>query len=311
MAMGFHGLGPQRMRIRRQRMLLLTGGSVTFALLVIGLLLVYSSNTVQAGEQKSGDSIDSDSPFGTITLVAPNTRVPKGTKLTREYLKEIHWPRDQVPEGALRQVAELEGMFATASLPANQPVVRTNVAVSPPSYGISELLPAGHRAVTIEVDEITGIEGWATAGAHVDVLLTYMDQEEGVHRTRVAVEDAIVLSYGRNANRSNDRNDDDLESKRVASTVTLAVPLEDSLKIQTATATGKITLALRNGTDISTKGQKDFGANDWDKSKAPEKPNAKKEVPKGFVKFYDPAGKEKEFVLDQNDQWFKSQDDEG
>ncbi len=306
MAMGFHGLGPNRTRIRRQKILLIGVGSVAFALLVITGLLVYSSNTVQAREAGSSEPNDA---FGTVVLVAPISRVPKGTKLTREYVKEIQWPRDQVPEGALRGFAEAEGMFAASVLPPNQPILRTSVAVTLPAFGISELLPPGHRAVTIEVDEITGIEGWATAGAHVDVLVTYLDQEEGVHRTRVAVEDAIVLSYGRNANRAKSGNDDDLEANKIAQTVTLAVPLEDSLKIQTATAIGKINLALRNSNDITSKGDKAFSANDWDNTKPAPKVQGK-EVPKGFIKFYDPEGKEKEFVLDQNEQWYKSQQDD-
>lgn len=308
MGVRFGGLGHNRSNaLRRERLLFFGGSTLMFALIVIGALLVYSNSVVQAREDVVVQpAAESEIAFGTVVLVAPTSRVPKGTKLTTAYLREIHWPRDQVPEGAVRNVQDVEGMYATAALPANQPVLRSSIAVNPPSFGIGELLPAGHRAVTIEVDAISGVEGWATPGAHVDVYLTYLDPKEGEHKTRVAVEDAVVLSYGGEAKKVDQY---DMEKTKVASTVTLAVPFEDSLKIQTAKAIGQITLALRGSNDLTSQGRTEFGANDWN-AKRPAAQPEKKFSSKGFATFTDKTGGAHQFVLGNDDRWWKSSGEE-
>jgi Flp pilus assembly protein CpaB len=304
MAVRFNGLGTRQVALQRRRMLVYGGGSLTFALLIVGALLVYSNTVVEAREEpRAGTPIDADSPFGTVKLVAPSTRIPKGSRITKSMLREVHWPRDQVPVGALRHLDDAEGMFSNDALPANQPITRTGLAVNAPSFGIGELLPPGHRAVTIKVDAISGIEGWARAGAHVDVFLTYIDQADGVHKTRIAVEDAVVLSYGGDPNKQAGPNDSQTASS-LATTVTLAVGLEDSLKIQTATAMGQITLALRNSTDTNVTAKREFSADDWDDSDS--KKQAGSRVAKGFARYTDNGGKDREFVLDQTDRWFHS-----
>lgn len=309
MGVRFSGLGHNRpSAFRRERLLFFGGSTLLFALIVIGALLVYSNTVVQAREDVVVEPAnDSEVTFGTVVLIAPTSRVPKGTKLTGAYLREVHWPRDQVPEGAVRSIQDVESMYANAALPANQPILRSSIAVNPPSFGIGELLPAGHRAVTIEVDAISGVEGWATPGAHVDVFLTYFDQKEGVHKTRVAVEDAVVLSYGGEAKKTDQF--DNLEKTTIASTVTLAVPFEDSLKIQTAKAIGQITLVLRGSNDLGSQGRGEFSAKDWDsRPSAPKTEN--KFVPKGHATFTDPTGTEQQFVLGNDDRWWKSAGEE-
>jgi len=299
-----HNLGHAPALIqRRERMIFVFGSTLMFALVVIAAILIYSNNSVQAKEDAPVEEVSiEENTFGTILLVAPTSRVPKGVKLTGAYLREIHWPRDQVPEGSARNMNDLIGMFTTAALPANQPVVRSVVSPNPPSYGIGELLPAGHRAITIEVDAITGVEGWATPGAHVDVFLTHRDADTGVFKTRVAVEDAVVLSYGGATKKMTKA---ERERTQIQSTVTLAVAFEDSLKIQTAKAIGKITLALRNSSDVASQGGGEFAADDWSGKK---KPTVKKNdfVSKGFAKYSDGSGGEHQFVLGNDERWWKS-----
>lgn len=309
MGVRFGGIGHDRAgAFRREHLLVFGGSTLMFAFLVTAALLLYSNSVVQAREDVVVEpASDSEIAFGTVVLVAPTSRVPKGTRLTSVHLREIHWPRDQVPEGAVRSFQDVDGIYVTAALPAHQPILRGNIATTPPSFGIGELLPAGHRAVSIEVDAISGVEGWATPGVHVDVYLTYFEKQEGVHKTRVAVEDAVVLSYGGEAKKTDQH---DVEKTTVASTVTLAVPFEDSLKIQTAKAMGEIALALRNSNDLGSQGRGEFGGNDWDSRKPAPKQDSKF-VPQGFATFTDTTGGEHQFFLGKDDRWWKSGNEGG
>ena len=300
MAVQFSRLGESSAVQRRQRLLMIGGGSIAFSLFVVVGLLAYSYTTVEAREDITASSpANSDAAFGTVILYAPVARISKGAKISEGSVREVHWPRDQVPAGAVRNREDIVGMFSTAALSANQPILRTSVAVNSPSFGIGELLPAGHRAVTVKVDAISGVEGWARAGAHVDVLLTYIDPVDGISKTRVAVEDAVVLSYGGNIDRKQDTLDGLSTGQTIAATVTLAMPLQDSLKTQTATAMGQITLALRNSNDINASADVEFAATDWDGPKPKEKEETG--VAKGFARYTDRRGNDQEFVLDESD----------
>ena len=304
MGVKFQGFGPNRAAfLRRERMLFWGGSTLMASLLIIGTILAVNYVSVDAVEQiKVDPAVDSEMAFGTVLLVAPTKRIPKGTKLNASYLREINWPRDQVPEGAVRSINDVDGMFASAILPENQPVLRSSVAPNPPSQGISDLLPAGHRAITVEVNAVSGIEGWATPGVHVDVFLTYLDPKEQSYKTRLAVENAVVLSYGGKAKKETEA---DIDRPDVKSTVTLAVPFEDSLKIQTATAMGKITLALRNKDDMRGNGTAEFGADDWEGPKAKPQPENKFLSP-GFASYTDHTGKQHEFVLGKDNKWWQN-----
>jgi len=306
MSVRFSGVGHTRSKsLRREQILFFGGSTLMFAMMLTGALLIYGSNVVQAREDMIvRPAAESEIAFGTVVLISPSTRVPRGTKITTAHLREIHWPRDQVPEGAVRNMHDVEGMFASAALSANQPVLRGNLAVNPPSFGLGELLPEGHRAVTIRVDAITGVEGWATPGAHVDVYLTYIDPKERVYKTRVAVEDAVVLSYGGGAKKVNQY---EIDKTKIESTVTLAVPFEDSLRIQTAKAIGHITLALRNSNDLLSQGRGEFSANDWD-GRVQTEAGRPAFVSRGFATFSDHYGGKQQFILGEDEKWWKSGD---
>jgi pilus assembly protein CpaB len=292
---------------QRERLFVIGGGTLLFALITVGLMIVYSNQTVQAGSPAVAQRpVSEETVFDSVVLVVPAENIPQGAKLSAASLREITWPRDGIPEGAVRDMKDAREMFAKASLAANQPIPRSALSASPLQQGISDLLPPGHRAVTIEVDATSGVEGWATAGAHVDVLLTYLDQSDNTTKTRVAVENAVVLSF--NGIATAPTSTENSGSIKSASTVTLAVSFDDSLKMQTARAMGRISLSLRNEVDGKSMGDRTFAANEWDKTQKKQGPT--RAVPKGFARFSDSKGNEKQFILRDDKKWWGSQDEE-
>ena len=304
MGVGFGAMsGPaRRASIQRQRLLFLGGSVFLFVVLVLGAVFLTQSQSVA----RSNVSVESQDEvtLGTVVLIAANSKIPKGTKITAANIREVHWPRDQVPEGAARTLEDVDNMFASATLPENQPILRSALSSTAPSLGIDHSLPPGHRAITINVTATTGVEGWATAGAHVDVLLTYLDPKDGVSKTIVVVENAVVLSFGGNA-KTPDRDDSSRGSPASEiSTATLDVQFTDSLKIQTALAMGRITLALRGKDDVTSPGgNAQFDASQFNQPKRVAPAILKKDKPKGFAKFTGPGGTEHEYTLGSDDRW--------
>ncbi len=293
-----------RAQLQRERMMYVGGGTFLMSLIALGALIFSGQGQVEARPDLKDNKEQLADVFGTVALVAPTAPVPQGTRLSQIALKELYWPRSEVPEGAIRDLDQAKEMYAKVSLAANQPILRSNLSSSPTIGGLSDLIPPGHRAVTIEVDATTGVEGWATPGAHVDVYLTYRDPEDSVDKTRVAVEDAVVLSFNGRTEKSTESSDTDSKRVAAASTVTLAVSAEDALKLQTAVAVGRVSLALRNGNDPRTAGPGIFAANEWEKKKK----EAAKFVSKGFAQMRDEKGNLREFQLGPDARWWENQD---
>ena len=298
----FGGQRPPKARIRPHHMIYLLSGTLMFSLITV-LLLLFGQRAVDANEEiRAADEmyVPASNSLANLVVIAPVAAVPQGTKLSNIEFREMFWPRNEVPEGAVRDMHVLRTMYAKVGLPANQPIVRGNLSVTPPVGGVAELIPPGHRAVTIEVDATAGVEGWATPGAHVDVLLTYFDDEDKLNKTRVAVEDAVVLSYNGKTKKASEL---DIGRAFSTSTVTLAVAATEALKIQTARAMGRISLILRNSQDPTSVGKGTFASNEWERTKTSKK--APKYKSKAFASYSNGTGEKREFMLGPDSRWWE------
>lgn len=316
---GFNDMAPKYNRlggpaghhaIRRKRIMFLGGSTLLFStILTLGLLVVQSQSVQAKQKEIQVEPLNEEVALGTVVLLAPTTKITKGTKLSANFIREVHWPRDQVPEGAARKLEDINGMFASATLVESQPILRSSLAPTAPSLGIDDLLTPGMRAVTIKVDATSGVEGWATPGAHVDVLLTFQDAKDGLNTTIVAVQNAVVLSYGGSA-KTEESDDMDRSASMNNSTATLAVSMQDSLKIQTAIAKGRITLALRSLQEVGPVANSSFKDTDWDQNARHQSNDKRQAVNNGYAKVPGKDGVSRQFVLDNSGKWQQDGSDE-
>jgi pilus assembly protein CpaB len=106
-----------------------------------------------------------------------------------------------------------------------------------------------NRAVSIEVDETSGLEGHALPGTKVDIVLTFT--EGGQLTSKVIVQNARVLSYGGDTSTAADRSAvaSDMRVRRTSRTITLDVTPKDALQITTARQLGRLSLIMRSNDD--------------------------------------------------------------
>ena len=156
----FARMGPARAQARKERLIYVGGGGVMIVLMALAVLLLTNRSTVEARSNfQPQETAEDELAFGMVVLLAPTAEVPKGTKVGRVSLQRIAWPRNQVPEGAVREAENIQDMFSKVPLRANQPIIRSDLSTQAPQFGIMDYLPPGHRAVTIEVDATAGVEG--------------------------------------------------------------------------------------------------------------------------------------------------------
>jgi pilus assembly protein CpaB len=112
--------------------------------------------------------------------------------------------------------------------------------------GTQALIPPGMRAMTIEINEVSGVAGLLTPGCHVDVVTTLQDETLNQSVTRTLVENIKVLAVGQRltAAAANEK-----EETARAKSVTLLVSPRDVEAIELASRTGNTRLVLRGTLD--------------------------------------------------------------
>jgi pilus assembly protein CpaB len=102
------------------------------------------------------------------------------------------------------------------------------------------------RAVSIRVDDVSGVAGFILPGDRVDVMLTRRLEgtaPDSSLATDIILQNVLVLGIDQ-------LSDQDREKPVVARTATVAVTPEDAQKLALAQQAGTLGLALRNATSV-------------------------------------------------------------
>jgi len=233
---------------RKQKVSRLTGTVIlaaTGVAAIAGCLGGYIYLTHVPFEEEIRASIALPAPSGeTVGMLVAKTPIEIGTRLTPAMFEVVQRPLGELPAKAVRNFSEVEGHYAYAQIHREQPLLMPQVTPIRPVNSITAAIPNGYRAVSITVDEKSGVEGWARPGAMVDVIWT--SQIRNVPGATVIVQNAKVLSAERIT-----EHRDMAEQAPMPSTVTLLVPTSDANKIQLGSTTGLLGLALRGDGDAT------------------------------------------------------------
>ena len=239
-----------KVKSQREKAIFFAAAGLAVALLLVAVVVV---NFKQPANNPTRDNVDTRATIaspvvGMVTLYAPERMIPRGTQITedRTFFKEIYWPRNEVPEGAIRDLSEANNMFAKEDLKPGLPVLRASLSTE--VARVSLPVTPGMRAVSIEVDATSGLEGHALPGSRVDVVLTYQSEEAKLV-SQVVVQNARVLSAGGDITPLDQRSPIERAAVNMAKTVTLEVSVEDALTIQTARQKGRLSLLMRSVDD--------------------------------------------------------------
>jgi Flp pilus assembly protein CpaB len=204
--------------------------------LVSALFLLISSETT-ARLQDNHVISEPEPSIGTVGVFYPRHPVARGTKIEEIHFDRRFLPSKDVPPDAIRRLTDVAEMYSVRALPASAPILRSQFS------GDAEfirLTPSeNNRALTIEVDRVTGIENWAWPGLYVDVVLTKREGKEV--SSMILVRNARILSVA--GNREMSAAVTKYSSSRF--TLTLDVTVKDALSITVAREIGQLSLFMR------------------------------------------------------------------
>ncbi|MCS6961583.1 MAG: Flp pilus assembly protein CpaB [Deltaproteobacteria bacterium] len=218
------------------------------SILATGTLLVTALLVAKTKERKE-TTVTLAEPV-TVTLFTPEKSVPIGVQLSSVKFRELIWPRNQVPEDAVVNLKDVLNFYTTEVLEPGPPLRYRQISREP--IVVSLPLNPGMRAVSIEVDETTSVEGFARPGTRVDVTLTFRNDKTNSLETRIIVHNARVLSLGGDPTVfSTAKLNESRKANPRRTTLTLEVTPEEALIIQTARQSGRLGLIMRAPEDTS------------------------------------------------------------
>jgi len=180
----------------------------------------------------------------TVEVMVANDKIPIGSVIEPSHIRKVDWPSSLKPDGAISNPDDVIGQVALSTLDRNQPIVSGKLVRS--GTGLLPLLISeGMRAVSVKVDQVTGVSGFITPNSRVDILTAGQSDtdNERDERSKLILQDIRVLATGQVIEQQ-----DDGKPKEVP-TVTLLVKPEDAEKLTLASRQDTIQLALRNYTD--------------------------------------------------------------
>ena len=216
-------------------------------MLVLSVVIGLGATILAAGWISQQASV----PSTKVVVAAADIQL--GSRLSSQMLKTVDWPAGSIPAGATTKAETLEDRVVKTSVLRGEPILEAKLAPVGTKGGLSAVIPEGKRAMTVRVNDVIGVAGFALPGNYVDIVInTQLDGAGGAGRqiSKIVLENILVLAVAQEANR-------DETKPRVVNAVTLELTPEQAEKLDLARSVGSLSLVLRNQIDkdgVETRG---------------------------------------------------------
>ncbi len=218
-------------------------GAAFFTLLIAifaGLIASYSvSNYIQTIQAKNANDED-----GWKSVVIAKSEIPAGEKIKAGMLAAKKMQPEFLPDGIFTaQEAVIDRVPMNTIFPGEM-VLQSRLADAGAPSGLPAMIPDGHRAITLKVDDTIGVGGFIQPGNFVDIVTTVdVGVSERKLVSKVILQNVLVIATGSEINQSEEKK------SKVVPTVTVLVSLEKAERLALATSAGSIRLVLRSHAD--------------------------------------------------------------
>lgn len=209
------------------------------ALISIALLL----GTIAAFAVSRWIGIGGKSDGGPPVVVA-SANIEAGMPIASAQLKVLHWPSAQLPPGAISDKASLIGRIARHPIFAGEPVLEPRLAAVDAKGGLAAVIEPGKRAITVRVNDVIAVAGFALPGSYVDVLVSAKDAASNPF-SKIVLARVKVLAIAQETQAEPTK-------PKVVNAVTLELTPEESEQLDLARSIGTLSLVLRNELDKET-----------------------------------------------------------
>ncbi len=225
--------GPSASRVYAVKVQWLMGSLIALIAVLISALVVFAR--AEPSRSEPGAALPPPAATRTVLVAASRERIEQNVALDAAMVSTIELDAAVVPPGTVvaADLPRVLGQYTTRMIPPAMPLTFDALSRSEPFRELP--IPAGFRAVTVPIDELSSNGYQIRPDQRVDVILTHADSGGRPEVTPV-VRMTKVLSIG---------NGTDPREKNVgARSATLLVTADDALRVELAKKIGTLSLVL-------------------------------------------------------------------
>ena len=176
--------------------------------------------------------------------------VGRGQKLLPEMLRLEEISVKNLPKDAFTDFSKLADRVLKSNIMRGEVLSEDKLAPPGTVGGLSAMIAEGKRAITVRVNDVIGVAGFALPGNYVDVIV-HLEREPteserngraALHVSKIVLERILVLAVAQEVSRDDTK-------PRVVNAVTLEVTPQEAEHLDLARSVGTLSLALRNQID--------------------------------------------------------------
>ncbi|WP_425399628.1 Flp pilus assembly protein CpaB [Aeoliella sp.] len=218
--------------------------SLLLLALALGCGLVASIGISQVMD-KSGEKVVS---YETESIYVAMVNINLNDPIDASMVSLQDWPKDKVPQGAIRSLDELENRRPRTTIIQGEPILEGKLLAEGEVYDPIGNIPPGMRLKTISVDAEKSAAGLLSPGDRVDIqLFVARNPAQGFNtpRTRVILQNIRIFAVDQTVQRAADGG----EGRSIAKTVSLVLTPEQANKVALAEQVGELNLIPRSPGD--------------------------------------------------------------
>jgi len=225
------------------------------AVITTKIWLSEQQKNIYADAQRKVDKIQQNS---TSVLVAKED-IARGAIIDQNKLEVSIIPNKFVVPQAVTSLDRIADMFTIAPISKGEQLSLSKLAYPKQRGGLAENTPAGKRAITISVDNVSSLAGMIKAGDYVDVIALMpipVQMADGKMSAQAAViplfQNVLILAVGQETGGSAAEQQGRYakeEKKGSSGLITLALSPQEASIITFVQEQGKIRLVARNPAD--------------------------------------------------------------
>ncbi len=211
---------------------------------------IYAGFNMIAGKEVVVNPVEPPPPqeekvIETKAVVVAKVNIPARTRIQESMLQIKELPVEMLPEGVITSFNDVKDVQVKVSIFAGDVLTIQKVFADKSEEGFVGAIPADCRAVSINVNEITSVAGFAKPGDKVDLLL--VEKSSYSVTTNVLLQNVPLLSVNQDMSGANivDETGGTTSAIHNPTIATFALPPEDVLKLISASKLGEIYMMLR------------------------------------------------------------------
>ena len=180
-----------------------------------------------------------------VKVVVAKQNIPVRTRIQESMLQLKELPVTAVPEGALNDFSTIINEPARASIFAGDVLTQQKIFGDRSEEGFLGTIPPDCRAVSISVNNITGVAGFAKPGDYVDLLL--VEKADYSVTTNLLLQNVPLLSVNQSMSAAPSIEGGNVNTEAISnpSIATFALRPDEVLKLVSAAKLGEIYMMLR------------------------------------------------------------------